>query len=396
MVSLVAWLDVSADEQRRMREIAALFTMEGSVDELGLGVLRDGISDALFPGTSTLHTRARYALIVPWCFQYAARSKPESRSRQLDHVERAIIEPLKRSADENGGILGQRAGSALKNLPSAVYWGMLEKYGILSHPATRDEALAESVPARVTDEDGTSTISCIWSVPPMPSGFPQEIPQGLALTHDEASWLRDAILEHTRGSLLAHLVLHRPDAHSEAPWLDAAARTAPDRALHMLSQAEGFSAVMHGAQLLYNLLLAEEAVAIELRDAAIVDEYRGRLAAWADDLTSRTRSWQLADLLDALRRENGAAPSPSAATREFITRWSDLVRNRDPRSLPDDDDARDLIRRRERVTKGAKRRLGNQKRLETWSGAAGAGRLTFRWGTVHRIVMDIYEGLQRA
>lgn len=75
MASVITWLDVSADEQQRIRVLAAMFTQRGSRNELGIGQLRDGISDALFPGTSTLHTRARYLLFVPWSFQYAAQTR---------------------------------------------------------------------------------------------------------------------------------------------------------------------------------------------------------------------------------------------------------------------------------------------------------------------------------
>ena len=58
---MIAWLDASREDQRRMREIVNLFTQSESRDELGVGQVRDAFSDSLFPGTSTLHTRARYA-----------------------------------------------------------------------------------------------------------------------------------------------------------------------------------------------------------------------------------------------------------------------------------------------------------------------------------------------
>jgi hypothetical protein len=395
MGSLVSWLDVSVDEQRRMRELAALFTLRDSRDELGLGLLRDSIGDALFPGTSTLHTRARYLLFVPWCFQHAARARPDQRQRRLDEVERSIISPLRSSADP-AGLLGERAGVALKNLPSSVYWSMLQRYGILSRPATRAEALSESTPSRKTDDDGQTTVSTIWSAPPMPEGFPSEIADGFALTHDEAGWLRDRILEHAHGSLLAHLVQHRPDAASTAPWTDAATVASPDRVARMLQQAEDFSAVMHGAQLLYNLLLATDAHRLEVGDESAVSHYRDRLDVWAGELTSRAREWRLADLLDVLRGEHGSAPALAPSTRDFIVRWSAIVRDGDPRTLVDDDDARSLVRQRERIAKGSKARLNNSRRLAAWGGASGSARLTFRWATVRGILDDIHEGLQRA
>lgn len=71
-MSTVAWLDTSADEQRPLRGGIALFEERGSRDELGVGQVRDVLSDAPFPGTSVLQTRARYFLLVPWAYQYAA------------------------------------------------------------------------------------------------------------------------------------------------------------------------------------------------------------------------------------------------------------------------------------------------------------------------------------
>ncbi|MEX2417466.1 MAG: DUF6361 family protein [Actinomycetota bacterium] len=35
-----------------------MFREEGSVDEIGVGVIRDAFADMFFPGTSTIQTRA--------------------------------------------------------------------------------------------------------------------------------------------------------------------------------------------------------------------------------------------------------------------------------------------------------------------------------------------------
>jgi len=45
------WLDLTADDRDKVRRVLDLF------NEQGLGSLRDMISNALFPGTSVLHTR---------------------------------------------------------------------------------------------------------------------------------------------------------------------------------------------------------------------------------------------------------------------------------------------------------------------------------------------------
>ena len=62
--AVLAWLDYSEADQRRAREIVAMFSQRESRDELGLGRIRDALSDTLFPGTSVLLTRARYLLFA--------------------------------------------------------------------------------------------------------------------------------------------------------------------------------------------------------------------------------------------------------------------------------------------------------------------------------------------
>jgi len=72
VTATIAWVDASREDQRRMREIINMFAQSESRDELGIGQIRDAFSDLLFPGTSTLHTRARYLLLIPWCYRAAA------------------------------------------------------------------------------------------------------------------------------------------------------------------------------------------------------------------------------------------------------------------------------------------------------------------------------------
>jgi hypothetical protein len=45
-------LDYSEAERRQVQEMLQLFTEKGTVDDLGVGTVRDAISNRLFPGTS--------------------------------------------------------------------------------------------------------------------------------------------------------------------------------------------------------------------------------------------------------------------------------------------------------------------------------------------------------
>ena len=66
MSSTLSWIDHDPKERDRMNQILALFKESGTRDEFGIGPIRDSFADLLFPGTSTIQTRLRYMLFVPW------------------------------------------------------------------------------------------------------------------------------------------------------------------------------------------------------------------------------------------------------------------------------------------------------------------------------------------
>ena len=66
--STLTWLDTSEKDRRRTLEFIDTFRERDTRDELGIGVVRDAFSDLMFPGTSTVQTRATYFLLVPWCY----------------------------------------------------------------------------------------------------------------------------------------------------------------------------------------------------------------------------------------------------------------------------------------------------------------------------------------
>jgi hypothetical protein len=69
MMSAFVWLDYSERERRKMLDVVDLFREHDTRAELGVGSVRDAFADMLFPGTSTIMTRARYFLIVAWTYQ---------------------------------------------------------------------------------------------------------------------------------------------------------------------------------------------------------------------------------------------------------------------------------------------------------------------------------------
>ena len=50
--STISWLDLTATDRDKVRRVLDLFKEQGTVDELGLGGLRDLFSNALYPARS--------------------------------------------------------------------------------------------------------------------------------------------------------------------------------------------------------------------------------------------------------------------------------------------------------------------------------------------------------
>lgn len=423
MPSLIAWLDASSDEQRRMREIIALFTDRDSRDELGIGQIRDALSNGLFPGTSTLLTRARYALFVPWCFQLAAQ-RPDAREAAASN-ERTLISGLRRTNER--GVLGLRAGESLKTLPSSLYWGTLRAYGILDDSIESTTDLLNRLRERggggspaISEDDLLAQPGFAWTPTfgtlPIPDGFPSSVEGGFDLTNAEAGFLRDRILERAPGTLMAHLVTANvsPDRQSATPWADPATDRSLPAAADLLRLAETFSIVTHGAALLYNLMLAEERELLLQNERgtsepdegddraphepdepdAAVSAYRDALRQWAGEAEAADIArWDTAALWAWLA--TNSTTRVAGATRGYIDGWVRLLGARDLDALAEDPEARRSVRERERFQKRGLARLGNPDRLRAWTGASGSNALTYRWPTVRDIVVDIREGLAR-
>ena len=398
--SQIAWLDASSEEQRRMRDIIQLFTDREARDELGIGTIRDALSDMLFPGTSTLHTRARYLLFVPWIYMQAAHSRnPVGKAERL---ERQLVSAFA-DAEDSDGLLGARAGAGLKTLPSQIYWAALGTYGIRNDErATRENALLTDATETVAADDSVR-VQGIWhgSLPAHPPGFPASVPSGFALTLEEAEWLRDRMVTTAPHSLLEYFIHHPPAGGSAFPWEDSAASGVKDELRRRLDHARTFSAVMHGAQLLYNLMLAEryETAGFDGHED-LAEEYESRLADWAHQLLHEEQvdTWNVHELISLANAQRTRAVP--VQTQRFVQNWTDLVCERltnqeQLATLMHSSAARDLISSREKQTKGPHGRLHSNKRLSSWGGASGAARLSYRWSYVLRILDDLHKGLAR-
>jgi hypothetical protein len=395
-------LDSSPDEQRRMRELIALFTEKETLDELGIGQIRDVFSNALFPGISVIQTRARYLLLVPWAFLAAARSRGGGTIREkADWNQRRTVETLlqlSRGGNSQEGVIGARAGVGVKTLPSAIYWNALRTYGILQSDLGSEHVSGRRLVVSESDELSTRTIGDWHPELRVPAGFPSQMVAGLELANEEAQFLRERILQSVPNSLLAHLVSadRGPDADSQYPWVDSVASNVEGELAETLTQARLFSHAIHGASLLYAALVAEayhDAGYDSVGDHR--ESTRRALDQWwasTDVLSGSLAEWNLEGFWRFVRDRNARI---SGLTHRFVSTWVGAVRDGTAQHAAEDDRLRRLVRSREQEMKRGQARLANPKLLGLWGGFGGGGALSYRWPTVKTIVGDIHRGLAR-
>lgn len=387
-----------------MLDVVDLFREHDTRDELGIGAVRDSFADQLFPGTSTIMTRARYFLLVPWTYQRLENRKVSS-ALMPDRARRAeteLIEVIERSDDSENNI-GKHAKTALKRLPSSVYWQGLSVWGIRSYAGaqsqyyrsldryyTQSDRHGRRAEEQDAEHDDLAAHNWHAGLIPPPDKFPDEC--SLRLTHSEAAYLSERIRLSTRcaGSLLAELVAHGQswDPVSFA-WEHPHVGGLPAPLKEKLLHARNFSDVMHGASLLYNLILAEQA---QWTDG--VKDYRAHVATWVKSITTRMgalKEWKRERFWEIVLIGN---PRISSVTQGFIDDWWTLALAGDPAQLRESPAARRLVTERERRLKKSLARIDNPRAQELWNGASGSAALDFRWKISQRILSDIIRGLE--
>ncbi|MBW0365851.1 DUF6361 family protein [Ensifer adhaerens] len=386
-MSYLAWIDFDPEERRRAQALIDLFKQPEARDELGLSTVRDGISDLLFPGTSTIQTRLRYMLFIPWIYR-------EAQGRRITQIERAkfvreaefrLSEALLKGG-ETIGVIGREAGRGLKRLPSSVYWAGLAALGIRLMSGTQRSCLAFG-PDGLSDRDMP-----IWS-PSLPER-PADLYEATTfnLTSEEAEFLRDRIANRARGSLFAELAGTGETFQQDWVWrLTHKAISKENR--EILRHAERFSTMMYGASLLYNLMLAERAkdrskAKMHPAAAGLLDEYEDGIRRWSAEMESLAfDDWDLGELFSLVGRTSHRLHE---RTRSFVIDWATIAIP-NAQSIATLPEARDLLRRRERSLKGPKARLTEDAPLDRWSGASANYRLGFRWNMARSYLGELAD-----
>jgi len=402
-MSSFVWLDYSERERRKMLDVIELFRESETVDELGIGSIRDAFADMLFPGTSTIMTRARYFLLIPWIYRQleerrvpSAQIEARGRKTEIDLVEQ--IE----ASDDNAGTIGRLARSNLKRLASNIYWQGLGVWGIRTFIGSQtqyyrsldryyqDQARhAGRQSERDSEHDDLIPSNWHGGLIPPPKDFLTKC--SLRLSRREAKYLAERITLSAgcSGSLLAALVRYgKREADTAFAWEHPYCERRNGKLSAQIEHARNFSELMRGAPLLYNLILAEQT-----HNDTRQESYLLKLSEWSDLVAARRQSLEVwnRDAFWSVILEQNERITPN--TRSFVDEWWRLVLGAGTSDVARSETARNLVTHRERQIKKQLARINNTRASELWGGDSGIAPLDYRWRISQTLIGDIFDGL---
>lgn len=404
MASL-GWIDFSPTHRQRVGSVLDLLKPEGMVDELGLGTMRDALANELFPGISTIQTRARYFFIIPYIlYDYQKlepkkkRSKTAARFLEENEYETMWVLAERYNYREGCGVIGitKRRPSKIARRPSEIYWNGLYTYmfmdtgglpaGIFLHQAKRPELETLIADTPVGDDsrddadvehENTFRIKASY----MP-GWKDDLT--LDLTSHEAEFFRDRIKDLARDRLISEIFTNQDvrETFFEADSFMDFAKIAGNIGMNetvkqMIINAHDFSQLTYGAHLAYNCQLQNTVFGNK--------EYEAQFSRWAKNLKKAMIDYTNFNL------ENVFSLTKKHTSMPFVTEWW----NQSQKGFPDLRKRDELIRDQEARVKGSKARLQWNKTDDVkeahWIGLEF---FNYRFPQAKTILNDIMEGLR--
>jgi len=379
-----------------VRELLGLFNAPEAIDPHGILPLQIALSDRLFPGMSTQHTRARYVFYAAWHAQrlgFDSSRRAALESLRLDELD--LMTSLLESEDRDG-VFGKRSREKTKTLPTAVYWTAIQRWGMIPDDLTvadirprMRQAAARAMSSQFSD-DALAATPRMGVLPPdfpsSPVGFPAKN-QSLAMTSEESDYFVERVLASCPDSFLA-VVMKRPHlAAGGRPWTED-----PDAGGQALIDARCFSELIHPARLMYAKLLVADArklgSSFDDLDAAIDSDFE----QWRTECDGRQQDLQewVAGRLPPLL--NDPAIRLSQVRRDFIVSAVNTAANEPDTCLHSTELGQQVRRIELAVKKRPNARLAGGEPFRRWMkqpSRIASRRLDYRWPNVQQFLVDM-------
>ena len=380
----VGWIDFSSKDREKAMAVIDLMKENGAVDELGIGVVRDRLADLLFPGTSTIQTRAKYFFIVPWCMIEAEKNFKNKVDylKRLNNIETDVIKALIKNEPSNTkGIIGKDSIGTLKRKPSEIYWNALRTYNIMPFNISRNQYISSIKTNKNHEvEEGDDKDSYYldnddirWNIIKAEKNWKDNLT--LSLTKEESEFLKEKISRHNRNSLYSYIINNQDISLEDEDIYDLTFKnTLPEIVKSDLDLALNFGKVIHGAHIRYNIILRQ-------KNSVEIEDYEDYWNQWCNEMSQF--NW---DKFNIDRIYEFA--QTTKGTKEFIEGWFKATRELNNINLGQLDK---MIEAREYSLKGQRAKLKNYGNVDV-SKWVGLGMLEYRWRNVKTLVKDIKDG----
>ena len=378
----------------------------GVRDEVGFLIIHQRYADHFFPGTSVLHTRLRYALIIPWIYQSlrTKRPAPKDFAQAFIDLEHNLTGRLKfcdgEGGEKDGVIGGEVFPRPISQPPAYVYWTALARWGLIGtrpdgRPWSRQDLaklLAASGKRSLHDDDGKPFETIAWPIANLidcPSDWDGDGKLTLELSRREKTFLAGKLravrspTDPSEPSLLAKLV-GKPLNEAGHCWEDMIlARAGQDaQMLKRAGQAAALSAIGRA------VYAAQVETLKEVRDK------RPQPNLHRAGLTEALDQWgkQAGRLdMDLFVGEMGRLPPAVEAVLKQSWAWV-RAGGKDPMQLLEAYARAEVSRKSDRA-RLSNNQFGVDRRME-WQGErhGRAEPLHYRWGNVKRLLRDL-EGV---
>lgn len=272
----LGWIDFSKEDRQKALDVINLLSEQGAVDELGIGIVRDAFANYFFPGTSTIQTRAKYFLIVPYVLREAVDGrygKDVNRIlRAIDSAEKDCGIRLLNADPKAEGVIGTRVlpKGWVARKPSDIYWNGIRTYGIFcDHGLSISEYVSLATKLREEkkvsrfgnrnddaeendkDDSDAGDIGNIrfWNLPIYHDDWRDNLT--IELTQEEAFYLDKQIQKSTKGSLLEYVLKNHIDLNEYDDFASLTAELSEkvsERLAHMMNLACDFNNLVYMAR----------------------------------------------------------------------------------------------------------------------------------------------------
>ena len=391
----LGWIDFSKNERNKVLSVLDLLSEAGTLDELGIAPIRDGFANLFFPGTSTIQTRAKYFMIVPYALkdiEYSSESNPNRMLRAFDDMERNCCAILLSGSDTDG-IIGSRSlaqNKWVKRTPADIYWAGLRSYGVftggtlslteyiramcavknqktvLTRLGNRNDSSEEG---NADDKDAGDLFRMqFWNIPTYHEKWIDDL--NIKLNKEEGYFLKKQIMKAFPDSMLAYILREHLTEVIECRTFQEIAsliRIFPDQIQQDYALAYDFSEFLYVLRTVYNIIVSD-------------GKNKEANMHW-DELFHDLKKLSSVDLECIFGR---LGVSRNILLCNFLRKSQKLMRDADLEGMKAE------IKRRERELKQSRAKTMHPGEVNpnTWY---GGGLLDYRYGNAKVIIRDIFE-----